>query len=57
MKFRSKNIGSEHESFDHSEPKFTQVLILDENENIVAHFTGASAKKCAMAMLSKLNKG
>lgn len=55
MKFRKQNIGSGHESFDHSEPKFTQVLILDENDKIVAHLVGLSAKVASTVLLSALN--
>jgi len=55
MKFRSQNIGSKHELFDHSEPKFTQVVIFDENNKIVAHLVGVSAKIAATVLLSALN--
>ena len=55
MKFRSQNIGETHELFDHSEPKFTQVVILDENNKIVAHLVGVSAKIDAGVLISALN--
>lgn len=41
---KSENIGPNHPRFHLNYPGWTQVLIRDDNDNIIAHFYGVNSK-------------
>lgn len=42
------NIGSTHHWFNHNNPEFTQVLVINEDDDVIAQFFGPLAKINAM---------